>query len=131
MPFEPGRSGNPGGRPKERPFRDALRIEQALAERGEDTPAKKGSLRYIARRLLERAAEETTAAREVADRLDGKVPQGHEHAGRDGGPIQAVTAEIDLTKATDEQLTALEAIFGPLAAAGADDGGDREGEGEA
>jgi hypothetical protein len=47
-------------------------MEAMLAENGDDTPAKKGSLRWIARQLLNRAGEETAAAREVGDRLDGK-----------------------------------------------------------
>ncbi|MDF2114816.1 hypothetical protein PY365_04475 [Roseiarcaceae bacterium H3SJ34-1] len=36
---------------------------------------------------------------------------------------------FDLSHATDAQLATLEAIFGPLAAAGPADGGDRGGEG--
>lgn len=44
-----------------------------------------------------------------------------QHTGRGGGPIQTV----DLTKATNEQITALEAIFGPLAESGDDDEGDQ------
>jgi hypothetical protein len=65
----------PAGSPnKDKPFRDAIRMEAALAENGEETPAKPGSLRYIARNLLLRAAGETAAAKEVGDRLDGKVP---------------------------------------------------------
>jgi hypothetical protein len=51
-------------------------MEAALAENGEKCTAKRGSLRYIARQLLIRAADETVAIKEVADRLDGKVPQG-------------------------------------------------------
>lgn len=50
----------------------------------------------------------------------------HELTGAGGGPIQTV----DLTKASDEQLAALEAIFGPLARSGDDDEGDPGGEGE-
>ncbi len=50
-----------------------------------------------------------------------------QHTGRGGGPIQTV----DLTNMTEEQLNALEAIFGPLATAGGDDEGDPSGEGEA
>jgi hypothetical protein len=65
-----------GSQNKDKPFRDALRMEALLADQGEDTPAKPGSLRYIARQLLIRAAEETAAVKEIADRLDGKVPQG-------------------------------------------------------
>ena len=65
----------PGGPNKDKPFRDALRMEALLAEQGEPSPAPRGSLRYIARQLLNRAGEETAAVKEIADRLDGKVPQ--------------------------------------------------------
>lgn len=69
--------GRPAGSPnKDKPYRDALRIEAKLAEDGVDTPALPGSLRFIARKQLMRAADDTAAAKEVADRLDGKVPQG-------------------------------------------------------
>lgn len=69
-------AGRPAGSPnKDKPFRDALRMEAGLAENGEETPAKKGSLRWIARKLLDRAGDETAAAREVGDRLDGKPAQ--------------------------------------------------------
>jgi hypothetical protein len=79
---------NPKGQLRDKPFREALNIERLLAEKGEETPAKPGSLRYIARQLLNRAAEDTPTAKEVADRLDGKVAQSLEHTGADGGPIQ-------------------------------------------
>ncbi|QOZ25300.1 hypothetical protein [Bradyrhizobium sp. CCBAU 51753] len=46
-----------------------------------------------------------------------------ELTGQNGGPIQ----HVDLSKATDEQLAALEALFGPLALAASDDGGDQGG----
>lgn len=64
-----------GSQNKDKPFRDAIRVEAALAENDQATPAPKGSLRWIARKLLERAGEETAAAREVGDRLDGKPAQ--------------------------------------------------------
>lgn len=69
------------GQQRDKPFRDALRMEQALAEKGEATPAPPGSLRYIARRLLDRAGSDTAAAKEVADRLDGKAAQAVEMSG--------------------------------------------------
>lgn len=76
MTFQPGQSGNPGGRSKERPFRDALRMECIAAENGDEAKVPKRSLRAIARALLDRAGEgDATACREIADRLDGKVPQ--------------------------------------------------------
>ena len=79
MPFKKGQSGNPGGRPKEKPFADALRMEIAAA--GEDHRA----LRRVARKLIENAeAGDIRAIRELADRLDGK-------------PIQAVDANVDVS----------------------------------
>ncbi|MFA1625231.1 hypothetical protein ACDY96_21305 [Rhizobium mongolense] len=49
-----------------------------------------------------------------------------QHSGPKGGPIQTV----DLTNVSEEQLNALEAIFGPLAGASGDDEGYQGGEGE-
>jgi hypothetical protein len=72
--FQPGQSGNPGGRSKAKPFRDALRMEALSAENGEECIAKPGSLRWNARKLLEQG--DVQSIRELADRLDGKVPQG-------------------------------------------------------
>jgi hypothetical protein len=63
------------GQQRDKPFRDAIRMEAALAEAGEETEAKPGSLRFIARELLKRAAAETAAAKEIGDRLDGKPAQ--------------------------------------------------------
>lgn len=65
----------PGSQNKDKPVRDALRIEAALLENGEETPAKPGSLRHSARQMLIRAGSDTQTFREVADRLDGKPAQ--------------------------------------------------------
>lgn len=60
----------PGSQNKDKPFRDALRLAIADAE---DNPRK---LRKIAEKLFDKAAEGDVAAiKEIADRLDGKVPQ--------------------------------------------------------
>ena len=86
MAFEKGKSGNPGGRPKEKPFAEALRMELAAA--GKDHKA----LRLIARNLIALACKDEATAmpaiREIADRMDGKVAQTVE--GEDGGPIKLV-----------------------------------------
>jgi hypothetical protein len=80
-------AGRPPGSPnKDKPFRDAIRMEAALAEQGQETPAFPGSLRWIARQLLIRAGEETNATKEVGDRMDGKVPQAVENG--EDGPFQ-------------------------------------------
>ena len=75
MPFQPGQSGNPGGRSRETPIRDAIRMEQALAAQGLPCEAPPGSYRYIARQLLIRAGEDNTAFNYLADRSDGKPVQ--------------------------------------------------------
>lgn len=87
MAFQAGQSGNPGGRPKDKPFRDALRLE--IASLGEDDPK---SLRRLARKLLETAANDDglQAIKEVADRLDGKPAQSIEN-GEDGDFAITVT----------------------------------------
>lgn len=74
---------NSRGQQRDKPFRNAIRMEAALADNGEPTPAQPGSLRWIARKLLERAADETAAAKEIGDRLDGKPAQAIEN-GEDG-----------------------------------------------
>lgn len=69
-PFQPGQSGNPGGRPKTKPFRDALK--RVLEEAGKDDER----LRLIAEALLGKAATgDVQAIKEMADRLDGKSTQ--------------------------------------------------------
>lgn len=81
--------GRPAGsQNKDKPLRDAIRIEAAAAERGEECIAPKGSLRCIARNLLERACEETAAAKEVGDRLDGKPAQAIVGGDEDDAPVQ-------------------------------------------
>ncbi|PLP59273.1 hypothetical protein CYK37_12515 [Mesorhizobium loti] len=51
-----------------------------------------------------------------ANKMQGSYPPSqHRLSGLNGGPIPTV----DLTKATDEDLERLEALFGPLAGAAA------------
>lgn len=85
---------NPRGQQRDKPFRDALRMEAALAESGEESPAKRGSLRWIARQMLIRAGEETAAAREVGDRLDGKPAQAIIGGEEDDPPIKVSRIEL-------------------------------------
>lgn len=86
MPFEKGNRANPGGRPADRPWRDALLI--ALKERTGKTKADPQRLRKVADAVVEAAMlGDMVAAREIGDRLDGKPTQilGGDPA---GGPVK-------------------------------------------
>ena len=73
------------GRKQEKSFRDALRME--LAAVGDDHKA----LRMIAAKLIEKATEgDMQAIRELADRTDGKVPQGIVGGEDDDAPLQII-----------------------------------------
>lgn len=85
MPFAPGQSGNPKGRPKDKPWAAALRL--AANEPGPDGIKK---LRRMAEKCVDKAIEEGDihAMKEVGDRLDGKPMQAIEASGPEGEPIQ-------------------------------------------
>lgn len=71
MPFKKGDRANPGGRPKEKVFADAVRL--AVSRVGKDGLKK---LHRIAEKLVECALNgESWAIQHVADRLDGKPAQ--------------------------------------------------------
>lgn len=70
--------------------------------------------------LAEKQSSAAVAATMGKAKLHGLVVEKKQHSGPNGGPIP-----IDLTSATDEQLAALKALFGPLAGGpGDDDEGD-------
>jgi hypothetical protein len=69
-------------------------MEATLAENGEESPAKEGSLRWIARHLLIRAGGDTAAAREVGDRLDGKPAQAIIGGDDDEPPVRFTQIEL-------------------------------------
>lgn len=71
---------NPRGQQRDKPFRDALRME--LAALGDDHKA----LRDIAKAMISKASnaedkDSLAAAREIADRMDGKPAQAVEMSG--------------------------------------------------
>jgi hypothetical protein len=91
-------AGNPNsGRKQEKPFRDALRLELAAAEQNQR------GLRLIAKRLIEAAEEgKMDAIKELADRVDGKVPQSI--SGDEENPlnfVHTITRQIISAKPTD------------------------------
>lgn len=74
--FQPGQSGNPGGRRKEKPYRDALRKVLAELTTDTDPPEPKTKLEAVARQHVAAALDRDVRAIDgIADRLDGKVPQ--------------------------------------------------------
>lgn len=76
----------PSGPFADKPFRDALRI--AVKRPGEDEAKGKTKLDRIAAQLVTVAiGGDVSAAKEIGDRLDGKVPQAMQHEGKDGGPL--------------------------------------------
>jgi hypothetical protein len=87
MPFKPGESGNPDGRPKDYKFLAAL--NRAIAQ----DEGKK--LRSAAEKLLALAsAGEPWAVKELADRLDGKPKQTVEGGGEGGKFVHSVELTI-------------------------------------
>ena len=88
-PFQPGQSGNPNGRPKTKPFKEALR--KVIDAAGDDDTA----LMRAASALLAKAQEgDVQAIKELADRLDGKVSQ--PIAGDEENPIRVAISRIEL-----------------------------------
>lgn len=67
-------------------------MELMSAELGEPALAPKGSLRWNARQLLERG--DPVAIKEIADRLDGKVPQGLIGGDENDNPVTLITRTI-------------------------------------
>jgi hypothetical protein len=82
--FEKGQSGNPGGRPKEKPWRDALTI--AIKD-GDGL-----RLRRIADAVVTLAETgDMQAIKEIGDRLDGKPAQQTIVTGdEDGGAVNII-----------------------------------------
>lgn len=105
------------------------KAQARVAEKADWTAADRlQALKTIFDSHAEKDARVAISAIAEANKMQGSyAPQKREHTGPNGGPIQTV----DLTNATEDQLNALEAIFGPLAGSGVDDAGDTGGEGEA
>lgn len=100
MTFQPGVSGNPLGRKKERIWRNAL--ERAVKRHMD------GKIDYLAIDALADAlvaaglAGEVNALREIGDRIDGKVPQALIGGDEDDAPISVQLVELVAVKPEGE-----------------------------
>ena len=98
-PWPKGISGNPGGRPKKTPLSDACR---ELLDK--PVPRDRSGRSYaeaIAEKLAKKAlAGNIPAAREIADRAEGKARQAMEVSGPEG-------RALELRNMTDEELEKL------------------------
>jgi hypothetical protein len=78
--FQPGVSGNPGGRPKRKPFLEE--IERWMAGHPEDVTA------AIKRAFASAKLGDLATLRELMDRVDGPITTKQEITGADGGPVE-------------------------------------------
>jgi hypothetical protein len=92
----------PRGQQRDKPYREALRMELAAA--GEDMKA----LREIAKVHIAKCKEgDMRAIKELADRLDGRPAQILEHSSPDSNPITRIVSEIVHVNLSPEELSAL------------------------
>jgi hypothetical protein len=99
-PFQPGQSGNPGGRPKRKPITEAyLKLMDEVIP---NHPQRRTFAEAIALGQAKAAMRGSApAAREIADRLEGKAPQAIELSGG------AITVQLDdVTPAENEKRIA-------------------------
>lgn len=88
IPWKPGQSGNPNGRPRRKPITDAyLQLLESIDPR--DKKLKRTFAQRIAQAMVDQVVKNgsVAAAAEIADRIEGKVAQRQEHTGADGGPM--------------------------------------------
>ena len=95
-PWQPGQSGNPGGRPKRKPLTDAYAalLDKPIPPDMARQLKLDESTTYaqvIAMSLVREAVKgKVNAAAEVADRVEGKITQ--PISGPDEGPLQIITS---------------------------------------
>jgi hypothetical protein len=95
-PWPKGVSGNPGGRPKKTPLADACR--ELLNKPAPGDKSGRSYAEAIAEKLAKKAlAGNIPAAREIADRAEGKARQAMEVSGPEGG-------RLEIENMTDAQL---------------------------
>lgn len=87
--FKPGQSGNPGGRPKIKAWKEALKRQ--IAKQGDHDAEDKlaSGLDKIAKAVVSNAMlGDKESWQEIGNRLDGKVPQAIVGGDEDDAPIK-------------------------------------------
>jgi hypothetical protein len=83
MAFQPGQSGNPGGRAREKPWRDAFKRREPL-----NRDEKPQYIDLMAEAIvLKAAAGDVPAAHEIGDRIDGRAVQAISNDDESGEPF--------------------------------------------
>lgn len=124
--FQPGVSGNPGGRPKGPSPKTVL-----LRQLGQKGPDGRRNVDAIIAALIEQARDgKIDAIREILDRVDGKVPQQQQVTGDGGGPLRIASYDIHVglaaiaPRSEPDRLAPVEAsVLGDGSAVGQDDDG--------
>jgi Family of unknown function (DUF5681) len=99
QPFKPGKSGNPGGRPKKRPITDRYHegLEAPLEENirlALGLPEGSTNGDAVAKAQIRAAIKgKTYAARELREAIEGKSTQRLEIVGEEGGAVKVDIAE--------------------------------------
>lgn len=92
MAFQPGVSGNPGGRPKRKVWTEA--IKEAIEKIDTIDPEQRPRIKLLAEALVAAGlAGEVQALREIGDRVEGKVPN-PVVGDSEGDPINVVTKVV-------------------------------------
>ena len=82
IPWKPGQSGNPGGRPKRKPITEAYERLIGNPEAAQEVAEALFDM------IKSRGKNAVAAAKEVTDRLEGGVASSLAVTGADGGPVR-------------------------------------------
>jgi hypothetical protein len=101
MSFPKGISGNPGGKAKGRPWRDA--IDRALKRRVAENDLL--GIDKLADALIDKGiAGDVIAIREIGDRLEGKPAQAVQHSGMIASTHEELLKQLDSADDTDGEV---------------------------
>lgn len=95
IPFKPGQSGNPNGRPKgRRDFRTIFyaALERLASQSGETVDALEEQMHIAA--IQQAVKGNPKFFKDLNDRIHGKAPETVQHTGKDGGPIHVRVNEL-------------------------------------